>query len=412
MLEHALVVAIGGADQRAPEPGQREDRATAAGGNDCAGREREVRAIEHEVRAAARPDMRQRRSPCAALGLGATGRVGLERDRGDGLGGQLLSPDAGGVDDVGGANLEHLAALAVARTHAGGASLALDQLAHAKAIGADRAKTLGLAEDGEHQTDVVGLAVVEQVATGRLARGERGQQVADILARDHAVALRAPRLALGETRPHVLLAALLGLACTAPAARSQALAVDRHDVVQVQPHADQAIGAGTVEGCHHQRQGTHQVRRERDHQLALEQRLADQHEVELLQVAEPAVHQLARAARRARREIRALEQRDAEPARGGIERDARAGDAAPDHGQIEFVGRHRRESLSSVDHAPQSRRGTHGLGRPAEHAPAMRARDYPRWACRRARRRRLGRLRLRPGGAVAPRVAAPIPELR
>ena len=50
----------------------------------------------------------------------------------------------------------------------------------------------------------------------------------------------------------------------------------RHHVVHVQPDADQPIGAGAIECGHDQLQRRDQVRRELDHQLALEQRLADQ----------------------------------------------------------------------------------------------------------------------------------------
>ena len=78
-----------------------------------------------------------------------------------------------------------------------------------------------------------------------------------------------------------------------------ARAVDRHHVVEVQADADEAVGAGAVEGGDDERQRVDQVRRERDHELALEQRLAHEPEVEVLQVAQAAVDELARAARRA-----------------------------------------------------------------------------------------------------------------
>ena len=59
VLERALVVVVGGADQRVPEPRQREDRAPAAGGHDRAADERQVLVAERDVRAAAGPDARQ-----------------------------------------------------------------------------------------------------------------------------------------------------------------------------------------------------------------------------------------------------------------------------------------------------------------------------------------------------------------
>ena len=80
--------------------------------------------------------------------------------------------------------------------------------------------------------------------------------------------------------------------------------------------------AGTISGS-----GAHQVRRERGVDLALEQRLAHQPEVEVLQVAQAAVDELARARRGAGGEVGPLHQRDRVAARGGVERDAGAGDA-------------------------------------------------------------------------------------
>ena len=183
------------------------------------------------------------------------------------------------------------------------------------------------------------------------------------------MALGAPGLALARGRSRVAPSAARRAARArrgAPrAARAQALAVDRHHVVEVQPDPDQAIGAGAVEGGHDERQWAHQVRRERHHQLALEQRLAHEPEVEVLQVAQPSVDELARAAGGPRGEVGALEQRDAVAARGGVQRDARAGDAAADHDDIELVLRQRRESLAALDHAPQSRRAGRGSARAA-----------------------------------------------
>ncbi len=100
----------------------------------------------------------------------------------------------------------------------------------------------------------------------------------------------------------------------------------------------------------------HQMRRERDHQLALEQRLAHEREIEVLQVAESAMNELAGAARGPRGEVGALHERHAEPARGGVERHPRAGDAPADHDEIEFVLGEGRQGLGACDHAPQSAR--------------------------------------------------------
>ena len=58
--------------------------------------------------------------------------------------------------------------------HARGAALALQQAGHVEAVGAHRTEPLRLPEHGQDEARVVGLAVVEQVAAGRLAGGERG----------------------------------------------------------------------------------------------------------------------------------------------------------------------------------------------------------------------------------------------
>ena len=74
-----------------------------------------------------------------------------------------------------------------------------------------------------------------------------------------------------------------------------------------------------------------------DHQLALQQRLAYQAEIEVLQIAQATVHELAGAAGGARGVVGTLDQRDAVAARGGVECDPGAGDPATDDHEIELV---------------------------------------------------------------------------
>ena len=69
--------------------------------------------------------------------------------------------------------------------------------------------------------------------------------------------------------------------------------------------------------------------------LALAQRLVDEADVAVLQVAQAAVHELGRLRRRAAGEVVALDQRGAQPAAGGVEGDAGAGDAAADDQHVE-----------------------------------------------------------------------------
>src|SRR5439155_25208737 len=105
-----------------------------------------------------------------------------------------------GVDVGRATHLEPRAGLAVASLRASSATVLLGQACDIDAVGTYGAEALRLAEDGQHEPHVVGLAVVEEVAAGRLARGERREQLDDLLARDHAVALGAPGLAFLELR--------------------------------------------------------------------------------------------------------------------------------------------------------------------------------------------------------------------
>ena len=169
-----VVLVVGGADERRPQPRQREDRAPAAGRDDRPGRQRERLVGERDVRAARGADARH-------LGL----VVQL-------LGAQPIGPHAGGVDHVVGAQLEALAAERVAHADAARAPAVVEQVGDLHAVGAHRAEALGLGQDGEHQAAVVGLAVVEEIARGRRAAGQRGQPLDDLVAADHAMALGLP----------------------------------------------------------------------------------------------------------------------------------------------------------------------------------------------------------------------------
>src|SRR3954466_6729375 len=80
-----------------------------------------------------------------------------------------------------------------------------------------------------------------------------------------------------------------------------------------------------------------QMRRQRrQRQLALVQCLTDQAELELLEVTQPAVEHLRRAARGAGGEIAGLDEGDLEPARRRIESRARADHATADDDDVEL----------------------------------------------------------------------------
>jgi hypothetical protein len=251
------------------------------------------------------------------------------------VGPDAVGPDAGRVDHVGGADLELAAAERVAAEHAGGAAVTLDQAGRLDGVRADRAVALGLAEDRQRQPDVVGLAVVEEVGGRRAARREGGQQSQRLVGVDGAVAVGAPRLLVGAAPAAAVLAA------------AQA-AIGGHHVVHVQPDAHRAIGAAAVEGWDQQRQRADEVRRQVDQQLALQQRLANQAEVEVLQVAQAAVDELAGPAGGARGPVALLEQTDVETPAGGVERGTGAGDPAADDEDVEGLAGHAVERVAAV----------------------------------------------------------------
>jgi hypothetical protein len=143
------VLLVGGADQRRAQPRQREDRPAAAGGHDRAGVERQGLSREDDMGAARGADARD---------LGLVVKL---------LGSQAIGPDAGRVHDVARPHREALAGERVADLDAARAPAVVDQVGDLQAVRAHRAEALGLGQHGEHETAVVGLAVVEEVAGGR-----------------------------------------------------------------------------------------------------------------------------------------------------------------------------------------------------------------------------------------------------
>ncbi len=72
----------------------------------------------------------------------------------------------------------------------------------------------------------------------------------------------------------------------------------RHHVVHVQADPGEPVGPSAVKGRDHHLQRPHEMRSQLDHQLALQQRFANEAEIEVLQVAQPAVDELGGAAAR------------------------------------------------------------------------------------------------------------------
>ena len=98
------------------------------------------------------------------------------------------------------------------------------------------------------------------------------------------------------------------------------------------------ISAVLGEDRDHERQQLDEVRRVAAQPLALVERLVDEADVALLQVAQAAVDELGALRRRAAGEVVALDERRAQAPRGGVEGDAGAGDAAADDEHVERLG--------------------------------------------------------------------------
>ena len=318
VLELAVVVVVGGPHQRPSEPGEREDRPAVADRHDRTGHERQRLAADRDVGAPARPDVRN-------LLLGV-----------DLVGADPVGPYAGRIHDVGRPDVEAPTGKTVLAAHTARPPVFVEQAPDLAAVGHHGAEALGLPQDGEHEPRVVGLAVVEEVGRARLARRDRRQQPLDLLAVDHAVAVGAPFLDRRRA--------------TAAAEARQPHAVGRHHVVHVQPDAQHAVGALAVEGRDQQLERAHEVRREVHEQRPLEQRLADEPEVEVLEVAEAAVHELRGAARRPRGVVVTVEESHAVAARGGVESHARPRDPAADHDDVERLGLEGGQCVVPRDH--------------------------------------------------------------
>jgi hypothetical protein len=92
------------------------------------------------------------------------------------------------------------------------------------------------------------------------------------------------------------------------------------------------------------------VRRELHHQLALKQRLADQAEVEVLQVSKPAVDHLRGAAGGTGGIVSAFHERHRVAPAGGVERRPGPGDAAADDDDVESLGGEGFEGVLAGEH--------------------------------------------------------------
>jgi hypothetical protein len=268
------------------------------------------------------------------------------------VGPDAVRPDAGRVDHVLTQDLERLAGLGLAARDALRDAVLLDKLRHLDAVQGNGAEPLGLAEDREDQARVVGLAVVEEVGLARVKCGEGGNQLRGLGARDRAVAVGRPALRIGGR-----VRALTAEGHLAPSLPPRADPGGRHHVVHVEADSDQAVLPSLTQARDQERGRIDEVRRHLDHELALEQRLANQAEVEVLEVAQAAVDHLRRAARGTRRPIGALDDRDRVAARSSVQGDTGSGDAAADHDHIPLLSLECVERVFAGEHLRVFSRG-------------------------------------------------------
>ncbi len=225
----------------------------------------------------------------------------------------LVGPDPGRVDHHPRPDLQVHVVLQVASGHPDHPAVLAEEAGDLGPRGHVRAVRRRGAGDRHHQPGVVDLAVVVLDRPGQLVGAQVGRDPGDLLAEEVPVP--------GDA--HVVLAG--------PRTSK------RHGVVQRDACADVRPLPGVVQRVE-ERDRPDQVRRQAgQQQAALLQRLADQREVEHLQVAQAAVDQLAAAAAGAAGVVALLQQRRGEPAADRVQGDADPDDPAADHQDVELV---------------------------------------------------------------------------
>ena len=214
----------------------------------------------------------------------------------------VIDPDAGGIDDALGGDAQLGAADRVARVDADDLAAFAHQRRHRAMVEHDRALAGRGARERDRQPRIVELPVPVLDAAGQAAHLHVGQQLARARGRQE-----------------------LGVAQAARAGER---------VVHLQPDAIERRFPDLVRR-HHEGQRLRQMRRVGQQRRALVQRLAHQRHIALREIAHAAVHELGRARTRAFRKVLGFEQHDREAARRGVERDAAAGGAAADDGEVE-----------------------------------------------------------------------------
>ena len=244
----------------------------------------------------------------------------------------FVGPHARGVDDLLGRDVEFLAGLQVGDASAGDPVAFPLQRRDAGAAGHVRAVG-GRGAGEEHGVPgVVDLAVEVVDGAGHRVVAERGNDASRAAAREVPVMRYSARSR--RQIPHRV--------------------VEQHAGSGVQPLP--AVVRQRIDEGHR----AYQVRRQLlQQQRPLAQRLGDQPEVEHLEVPQAAVDELAGAAGRTRRKVARLHQADAQAARGGVERDARANDAGAHDQDVERFGAHGIERSLAILRRQGNR--THGV---------------------------------------------------
>ena len=250
---------------------------------------------------------------------------------------EVVGPDPGRVDDLPRVDLELLVGEVVLHAHAGHALAFAQEADDPRARRDGGAVGGGGARGGERMAGVVDLGIpVLDGADQRVGLERRGD---------------LERLALGQ------------VAVAVQALVAAELVVEQHPGADVDALPDPLLQRKE------ERHGPHQVRRDHvEQQAALAQRLVDEAELHLLEVAQTAVDQLARAARGAGGEIARLQQRDRQAAAGGVERAARPRRAAADDDDVERLLAHARQggvALRGIEASRilRPRRGVHHSGK-------------------------------------------------
>ncbi len=234
------------------------------------------------------------------------------------------------------------------------AGVVLAQPGHRGAVGHHRPEVDGGgAGHGQAEPGVVGPRVVVQVRRTQALTGQRREVGHGLVDRHPLVELADPGSAGEVVHPH--------RAAHGP----RQLLVD-HPVAS--------------EDRDEERQRLDEVGGVVPQALAFEQRLVDEPDVALLEVAQAAVDQLGRLRRRARREVVAFHERGAQPARCGVEGAPDPGDPSADHHHVETGLRQAAQGIGSVEGAGDH---TRSLGRSSP-PPCVEA-DAPRAAASRVR---------------------------